>query len=337
MNEPRPFLDRILVVFKLGVVATVLLFASANEPVRANDLSAADIFASASHSGSELAQASQGSSARLADDDVNDPIEPVNRAIFAFNEVFLDYLLGPISQVYEEVLPALVREGIRNILFNLATPVVLANDILQGEPQRAMETIGRMVINTTVGLGGMADVASELGVKRHNEDFGQTLGVWGVGEMFYVVLPILGPSNPRDAVGKLLVDGYFDPLGMWFSNTDRDVEKWMRTGVKGIDEYSGVRSDLEQIKKTSIDYYAAIRSLYRQKRAAEISNGRDIKLPPIPDLGSIEPDIAAPETATVPLGVSVPAEAPADVPASDQVSFRFVHPALVTGSDTTRD
>jgi phospholipid-binding lipoprotein MlaA len=324
---------RIIAAFKLVLIAIVLTFAGANAPVGASDLSPADIFASASHSGSELAQASQGSGAQSADDEVNDPLEPLNRAIFAFNEAFLDIILGPVSQVYEAVLPTVVREGIRNILNNLATPVVLANDILQGEPQRAMETLGRAVVNSTIGMGGLIDIGAELGVKRHNEDFGQTLGVWGVGEIFYVVLPILGPSNPRDAVGKLLVDGYFDPLGLWFSNTDRDVEKWTRTGVKGVDEYSSVRDDLEQIKKTSIDYYAAIRSLYRQKRATEISNGRDIKLPPIPDLGLIEPDIAAPESANSPLEKNNPAE----TPDADQVSFRFVHPNLVTNSDLARD
>ena len=332
MKERTSFLAHAVVGPRLGLFAAVLAIASASAPVRAADLTPANVFASATHSGSELAQAPQGSGAKTADDDTNDPLESVNRAIFAFNEFFYDAVLGPISQGYEALLPAVVREGIRNILFNLATPVVLANDVLQGEPQRAMETLGRFVVNSTVGMGGAIDVGAELGVRRHNEDFGQTLGVWGVGEMFYVVIPILGPSNPRDAVGKLLVDGYFDPLGLWFSNTDRDVEKWTRTGVKGIDEYSTVRSDLEQIKKTSIDYYAAIRSLYRQKRVSEISNGRDIKLPPIPDLGSIEPDIAAPEAATMP-ATGVPAEAPA----ADQVSFRLVHPSLVTESDISRD
>ncbi len=269
----------------------------------------------------EMAQAQ----AAAAQDDANDPLEPVNRFIFGFNEIFLDYLLGPISQAYEFVLPALVREGIHNVLNNISTPVVLANDILQGEPQRALETLGRAVVNTTIGMGGIIDMGSELGVKRHSEDFGQTLGVWGAGEMFYVVLPFFGPSNPRDAVGKLLVDGYFDPLGMWIDNTDRDALKWSRMAVKGVDEYSGVRSDLEQIKKTSIDYYAAIRSLYRQKRAAEISNGKDIKLPPIPDLTLDRLNLDEPESAT---SVS-PVQVPAAPESSNELSYRLVHPSLV--------
>lgn len=266
----------------------------------------------------EVAQAASSSVA----EDANDPLEPVNRFIFGFNEIFLDYLLGPISQGYEFIVPALMREGIHNFLNNLSTPVILANDILQGEPQRAMETLGRALVNTTVGMGGLIDMGSELGVKRHSEDFGQTLGVWGVGEMFYVVLPFYGPSNPRDAVGKLLVDGYFDPLGMWISNANHDDLKWARTGTKAVDEYSGVRSDLEQVKKTSIDYYAAIRSLYRQKRQTEISNGKDIKLPPIPDLTHDRLNMDDPEAATA----QPPAKAPARAEGSDQLSYRLVNP-----------
>jgi phospholipid-binding lipoprotein MlaA len=312
LKDTSPRAIRLLDAIRIGLVGVLFFLAIglASAPqVRATELSPQIIAAAAAPASLELAQTP--ASTQPADEDQNDPLEPLNRAIFAFNEAFYDLVLGPISQAYETVFPALVREGIRNMLHNLATPVILANDILQGEPQRAMETLGRAVVNTTLGFGGINDVAADFGVKRHNEDFGQTLGVWGVPEIFYVVLPILGPSNPRDAVGKLLVDGYFDLLGLWFSNTDRDVEKWMRASVKGVDEYSNVRSDLEQIKKTSIDYYAAIRSLYRQKRAAEISNGRDIKLPPIPDLGSIEPDTAAPEKATDPLGGDAPAKAQA--------------------------
>ena len=346
VKELRVSLTPALPGFRFGIAAAALAVwaVSANLPVRAAEADLIGIFAGAEAQPSQvrlpqdLAQAQPSQGAQPADEDVNDPLEPLNRAIFAFNEVFLDYLLGPLSQVYEEVVPSLVREGIRNILFNLATPVVLANDILQGEPQRALETLGRAVVNSTVGMGGAIDIGAELGVRRHNEDFGQTLGVWGVGEMFYVVLPLLGPSNPRDAVGKLVVDSFFDPLNLWFANTDRDAEKWARVGMKGVDEYSNVRSDLEQIKKTSIDYYAAIRSLYRQKRAVEISNDRDIKLPPIPDLGYDPSDDAVPETASAaPLLTEKPADKPAEASYSDQVSFRFVHPDLVRDSDLARD
>lgn len=239
------------------------------------------------------------------DEGVNDPIEPVNRAIFGFNEYFYEYVLSPVSTAYETVLPAFFRQGVHNFLANLQTPVVLANDVLQGEGQRAMETLGRAIVNSTVGIGGIIDMGAEMGVKRHKEDFGQTLGVWGVGEGFYVVIPLLGPSNPRDAIGQLGVDPYLDPMGLWLSNIDRTDLGWARTSVKGVDEYSNVRDELAQVKKTSIDYYAAIRSLYRQKRKTEISNGRDIKLPPIPDL-TYDLDAEPPQPAAAPSPPTVP-------------------------------
>lgn len=218
------------------------------------------------------------------ENDVNDPIEPVNRFIFGFNEFFYAILLKPISKLYN-VLPQFVREAVSNVLDNVSSPVVLANDVLQGEGKRALQTTGRFLINSTAGLAGLFDVAEKMGIPEHDEDFGQTLGVWGVGEGFYLVLPLLGPSSPRDAVGKLVVDPFFDPLGLWLNNTDRNEIAWGLVGARAIDEYAGLVDELEQIKKTSIDYYAAIRSMYRQKRESEIKNGEDVDLPPIPDLG----------------------------------------------------
>ncbi|MFQ5765701.1 MAG: MlaA family lipoprotein, partial [Rhodospirillales bacterium] len=122
------------------------------------------------------------------------------------------------------------------------------------------------------------------GVERHDEDFGQTLAVYGVEEGFYLVLPIFGPSNPRDAIGKLGADSYLDPLGLWLDNTDRDEIRYTLAGARGIDQYANIVDELDQVKKTSVDYYAAVRSLYRQKRKTEIHNGSILELPPIPDL-----------------------------------------------------
>ncbi len=216
-------------------------------------------------------------------DDVNDPIESVNRFIFGFNEFVYDILLRPISKAYN-YLPQPVREAVSNILDNVSSPKILANDVLQGEGERALQTTGRFLINSTAGLAGLFDVAEMIGIPEHDEDFGQTLGVWGVGEGFYLVLPLFGPSSPRDAVGKLGVDYFFDPLGLWLANTDRDEIAWALVGARAVDEFAGLVDELDQIKKTSIDYYAAIRSMYRQKREAEIKNGEDVDLPPIPDL-----------------------------------------------------
>ncbi len=224
-------------------------------------------------------------------EDINDPLESVNRVIFDFNEVIQDALLRPIVYFYNDTVPATMRQGISNFLDNLSTPVTLANDILQGEFNRALQTIGRALVNSTIGIFGVADVAGELGVERHAEDFGQTLAVYGFEEGFYLVLPVLGPSNPRDAIGKLLVDPYFDPIGLYLSNTDRDEIGYGVTALEGVEEYSRVVEELDQVKKTSVDYYAAIRSLYRQKRKTEINNGSILELPPIPNLGyNVEPE-----------------------------------------------
>ncbi|MBT4219982.1 MAG: VacJ family lipoprotein [Rhodospirillaceae bacterium] len=228
--------------------------------------------------------------AAVSDEELNDPLEPVNRAIFNFNEVFQDVLLRPASKAYEAALPNKVRSAVGNSLDNMNTPVVLVNDLLQGSVDRAVETIARFMINSVAGIGGMADVASDLGIEAHDEDFGQTLGKWGVGEGLYLVLPVFGPSNPRDAVGQFFVDGHFDAVGNWASNTDNDAFLWTRKGLGALDTYSGVMDELEQVKKTSVDYYAAIRSMYRQKRMSEINNGSTIDLPPIPDLSAITPE-----------------------------------------------
>ncbi len=253
--------------------------------------------AGSAHAGDKAAgqatiKLTQADLAVVASDDVNDPLEPMNRLFFNFNETFQDVLLRPASEVYVGVAPARVRQSIGSFLNNLETPVTLANDILQGEFSRGMGTIGRFMVNTIIGMGGLFDIASGLGMEGHNEDFGQTLGTWGVGEGFYLVLPLFGPSSPRDAIGKFLVDPYFDAAGEW--EDDSNTFKYSRMGLNALDKYSSVADELQQIKKTSIDYYAAIRSMYRQKRNSEINNGKTMELPPIPDLSQKPPSYGRP-------------------------------------------
>lgn len=213
----------------------------------------------------------------------NDPIEPINRFFFGVNQIIEQTVLGMAASLYNAFVPPPVRQAIGNMIDNLRTPVILANDVLQLEFRRAVDTTGRFVVNTTLGVAGMFDPAAQMGMAEHDEDFGQTLGKWGVGEGFYLVLPIFGPSNPRDGVGKYVVDPYFDPLGLWLKNSGRDGARWFRNGVDGLDAYASVQDELEKIRKTSVDYYATIRSMYRQKREAEIRNGSRESLPPIPD------------------------------------------------------
>lgn len=221
--------------------------------------------------------------AQAADDDVGDPIEPLNRIIFSVNDFLQRLLLRPLAEIYILMIPDFMREGVRNVLNNLRAPVVLANDLLQWEGQRALDTTKRFFINSTIGIGGIIDVAEQWGIKGHDEDFGQTLAVWGVGEGFYLVLPILGPSNPRDGIGKL-ADFYLDPLSQWADNTDREEISDTRTVLRGIDSFSRVMDDLQKLKETSIDYYAAVRSISRQKRKTEIRNGEPAEGAPLPDI-----------------------------------------------------
>jgi phospholipid-binding lipoprotein MlaA len=218
-----------------------------------------------------------------APNDNGDPLESLNRVTLEVNEFIMDLLLRPIAGMYTLILPEFLRDGISNALKNLNTPVVLINDILQFEPERAWTTTQRFFINTTIGVGGLMDVAKDFGLKGHKEDLGQTFAVWGVPEGFYLVLPIFGPSNPRDAVG-LALNSFLNPISYWADNTDREEIPLAMTMVSGVDEFSRVMDDLEKLKKTSIDYYAALRSIARQKREAEILNGAPKAGAPLPDL-----------------------------------------------------
>ena len=215
--------------------------------------------------------------------EVNDPLEPLNRAIFGFNLAIDKALLRPVSIAYRDVIPKPGRDGVRNFLDNLENPVVLANDVLQGSPQRAGTTVGRFVINSTIGIAGLLDVATGFGLERHDEDFGQTLGVWGFPEGPFLMLPILGPSPPRDSVG-LVVDYFIDPLTYVFENNDVEWLSVVRYGVRAVDSRSRSIETLDEIERTAIDFYATVRSLYRQQRMDEIRNGEPSPLISVPEI-----------------------------------------------------
>lgn len=213
----------------------------------------------------------------------NDPIEPFNRAMFAFNKQMDGMLLRPAAVIYSEVLPEPMQTGIHNALMNLRSPVVFANDVLQGEMDRAGTTAERFAINTTVGVLGVWDAAAYMGIEGHSEDFGQTFAVWGAGEGFYIVLPILGPSNPRDALG-LVTEYFVDPVNIIARNNDAEDWILVRSLVTGVDFRSRNLETLDELERTSLDYYVAIRSLYRQRRLEEISNGRGTSDQPAPGI-----------------------------------------------------
>jgi len=204
----------------------------------------------------------------------DDPYEATNRVIFDFNLRIDRTFLRPTAGRYQTYVPEEVRDGIRGVLDNLRAPVVLANDLLQGETRRAGDTAGRFLINSTVGLGGIFDVAGQKGLAAHDEDFGQTLAVWGVGDGPYLVLPLFGPSNPRDGVGKV-ADFALDP-----SINVKIKRHWMWEGFRQwlniVDARSRSLETFDAIERDSLDFYATARSLYRQNRIYQIRNG----LPP---------------------------------------------------------
>lgn len=221
----------------------------------------------------------------------NDPFEDTNRAIFDFNLQVDRAVLVPVAEGYRSVVPEPVRNGIRNVLQNLNEPLVFANDLLQGRPDLATNTFGRFLTNSTLGVGGIFDIATQAQLPHHDNDLGITFAVWGIGDGPYLMLPILGPATLRDAIGQA-AESYGDPGNVIASDHGYTWAAFARAGVSGVDRRSRNIETLAEIEKTSLDYYATIRSLYRQRRAAEIRHEKT-NLPSVgPVLGSSEPDTA---------------------------------------------
>jgi phospholipid-binding lipoprotein MlaA len=211
----------------------------------------------------------------------NDPWEATNRDVFAF-DVWVEHNVGiPVDKGYRAVVPEPVRDGVHNALTNMRGPIVLANDLLQGDGDKAVNTLGRLVVNSTVGLGGLIDVASKIGIPYHDNDFGITLGQNGIAEGSYLVLPFLGPLPPRDLLGSG-VDGFFEPLS--YARFDgRSTLFTIRSAVRILDAVDRSRDQFETIERSSLDFYATTRNFYRQSRNARI-RGEDSGAAPLPDL-----------------------------------------------------
>lgn len=214
------------------------------------------------------------------EDEIFDPLEPLNRAIFSFNNALDKAILEPAAKGYRK-LPPPIQSGLSNFLGNLKTPLIILNQILQGQIPNAVESTGRFVINSTVGVFGLIDVATELGLEEKDEDFGQTFAAWGVGDGFYLVLPIFGPSNVRDAVGTALTYT-LDPINAYLVN---EGEAWavpVRATANAIDYRSKIIDEVNALRNNSVDYYAAVRSSYYQNREAAIKNVDESELTPAP-------------------------------------------------------
>jgi phospholipid-binding lipoprotein MlaA len=217
--------------------------------------------------------------ARSAFEANHDPYEPLNRKVFAFNLVVDRYLIKPMAEVYRHVLPQRGRDAARHFLDNLNEPIVLTNLLLQGRFHEARITEARFIINSTIGIAGLRDAAARQQMPRQIGDFGQTLWSWGVKESPYLILPVLGPSSPRDGIG-MGADVYLDP----FRYVVRDENfpsavTVSRLAADGIDKRSRNIEALDEMEHEAVDYYASFRSLFRQHRAAELNAGRPAPLP----------------------------------------------------------
>lgn len=211
----------------------------------------------------------------------NDPYEAANRQMLVLNKHLDDILLHHTVERYLK-LPDGIRRSVHSFLRNLAAPTVFVNDVLQGEPDRAGETLGRFLINSTAGIGGIFDVAAPMGVAPHGEDFGQTLARWGAGEGPFLMLPLLGPSNPRDVAGLATDVFLLDPT----NHVHFKQHFWWAAGrqyLVVLDLKAQTYETLQGIERSSVDYYAALRNLYRQNRANEIRNGQAAEPADLPD------------------------------------------------------
>ena len=207
--------------------------------------------------------------------EIADPYEGFNRQMFAFNNGVDKYALSPAATVYKTVTPAFARDRVGDFFSNLGGPVIFANDVLQAEPSRAGTTFARFGINSTIGLLGFWDAADHFGIERHSEDFGQTLGVWGVGSGPYLVMPFLGPTTPRDIVG-LGIDRAMDPMTWVQIDNDKDTDLAVRMGL-GVVGALNARVNLdEQIDSLNSqpEPYIALRRIYSSQRQAAIANGK---------------------------------------------------------------
>lgn len=213
-------------------------------------------------------KAAQGSPDQVIADD---PIEPVNRTIFGANEFVDRTVLKPVARAYSDDVPTGVQQGLHNFFGNLKEPVVGANHLLQGNADEAGASVARFAVNSTVGGGGIFDVAAHWGVPAHEADFGQTLGVWGLQPGAYIELPLLGPSNVRDTAG-FAVDLVMDPF-TWANGTAVTDFVYARAGAQVIMRRAELLPVTDDVDKNALDPYAQYRSYYTQRRAALVEKG----------------------------------------------------------------
>jgi phospholipid-binding lipoprotein MlaA len=200
--------------------------------------------------------------------DPRDPLEPINRGVYQFNDGIDTMFIKPISQIYQGVIPPVARTGVSNVFANINDVVVALNNLLQGKFTEAASDVGRLLINTTAGLFGIFDVATPVGLEKHDEDFGQTLGYWGVGDGPYLVLPLIGPRNLRDTAG-LFLDWEVDPVVQIDPSRSRN-QVW---GLRIVSRRAELLSASELLSVAALDEYEFVRDAYIQRRHNLIHDG----------------------------------------------------------------
>lgn len=197
-----------------------------------------------------------------------DPIEGFNRAMFAFNEGLDTVIIKPVAQGYDAVMPSPVRTGVTNFFGNIADLFIGVNNLLQGKPAEAAGDIGRVLVNSTIGILGLIDVASDMGMEKHEEDFGQTFGRWGVGDGAYVVVPVFGPRTVRDTAG-LVLDVAVDPVG----HVDHVSTRNSLLALRMVDTRADLLPADKVIEEAALDKYSYVRDGYLQRRLNLIHDG----------------------------------------------------------------
>ncbi len=205
--------------------------------------------------------------------EIDDPLEPMNRIIFAFNDTVDLVLLRPLAKGYNWIMPDLAIQAVRRAVLNLDTPVIAVNDLLQGDLLDAGVTVGRFGLNTTVGFLGLLDPAADLGLKRHHADFGQTLHSYNVGPGPYLVLPLIGPASTRGGVGKV-VDVFFQPMTYLLSSFENLGVATTRAVVKREE----LLDPLDELRENSIDYYTGLKAAFWQARQVDLNKGASVGL-----------------------------------------------------------
>ncbi len=216
-----------------------------------------------------------------------DPYEELNREIFEFNDSVDQTFIRPVATAYKENVPKNFQDNVTSFLRNLSSPINIANQVLQGDFEGATTDVMRALVNTGFGFFGIADVAQSAGLEYEQEDFGQTMAVWGIDHGPYLVLPLIGPSSLRDHTGNM-INSFADPVRIYLFNIDEEEWVYARMGASIFEARAQLVEILDDLRENSFDYYAAVRSSYYQRREALVEDKNPNKasiddLPDIPD------------------------------------------------------